>query len=148
VNKRKRIEEFETEFAKLHQRALDLLDRFPEDRLFAPSGSSSFGHEIIRSAAEVEKTSGGITTRLWDDPFEWTLPEELSDKRAITRYIEEVRATRTKGISFIRSDDELSLTIPAPEIFRSLSEILTHAITLSGSHLDRAYLISTAVTPA
>ena len=41
----------------------------------------SCGEYILRSAAAVEQTFGGITTRLWDDPFEWTLPEALSTDR-------------------------------------------------------------------
>ena len=29
------------------------------------------------SAGTIEQTFGGITANLWDDPFEWTLPETL-----------------------------------------------------------------------
>lgn len=143
---RQRIEAFETDFEKLHLRALELLDSFPEDRLFEPSGLISFGFEIIRSAAEVEKTFGGITTRLWDDPFEWTLPEQLSEKSSIKNYLEEVRSTRTNGLRFIKHDGELSLQIPAPEMVLSLSEILNATVTISTFHLERAFSINKATT--
>lgn len=148
MTQRKKINDFEQIFESLHKRAIELIDKFPEDRLFEPVGTSSFGFELIRSAAEVEKAFGGITTRLWDDPFEWTLPEELSDKTAIKNYLEEVRSTRTKGLQFIKHDDELSLQIPAPEKFLSLSEILTETISLASVHLDRATAISAAIKPA
>jgi hypothetical protein len=149
---RERIEDFERQFETLHKSAAELLDAFPEDRLFvkiALNGESiSFGVELIRSAAEVEKTFGGITTRLWDDPFEWTLPEELSDKAAVKNYLEEVRSTRTNGLRCIKSDNELAQEIPAPEKLLSLSEILTETVTLSTFHMDRASAISNGTKPA
>ncbi len=152
VIQRKNIEDFEREFEILHGSSVELLDAFPEDRLFTKTAlngeSISFGFELIRSAAQIEKAFGGITTRLWDDPFEWTLPEELSDKSAIKNYLEEVRTTQAKGLRFIKSDDELSLQIPAPEKFLSLSEILTETVTLSNFHLDRASAISDGIKPA
>ena len=55
---------------------------------FAPS-------RLLRSAAAVEQTFGGITTRLWDDPFEWTLPEKLSSTDLLIGYLNEVEQTRT-----------------------------------------------------
>lgn len=148
MTRRNKINDFEQVFESLHKRAIELIDDFPEHQLFEQSGTSSFGFELIRSAAEVEKAFGGITTRLWDDPFEWTLPEELSDKTAIKNYLEEVRSTRTNGLRFIKHDDELSLQIPAPENFLSLSEILTETVTLSAFHMDRASSIANTIKPA
>jgi hypothetical protein len=152
VIQRNRIQDFEHEFESLHKSAVELLEAFPEDHFFAMTGLNgeliSFGVELIRSAAEVEKAFGGITRRLWDDPFEWTLPEELSDKAAIKNYLDEVRSTRTKGLRFIKHDGELSQQIPAPEKFLSLSEILTETISLASVHLERATAISAAIEPA
>lgn len=135
---RNKIDKFEKEFESLHKRAIELIEKFPEDRLFEPTATSSFGFELIRSAAEVEKAFGGITTRLWDDPFEWTLPEELSDKPAINNYLEEVRSTRLHGFKFLKNDDDLNKLIPAPEKFQSIAEILRRTIELSKYHLQRA----------
>lgn len=138
---RKKIEDFEREFATLHKNALELLDAFPEDRLFSKTvlndETISFGVELIRSAAEVEKAFGGITTRLWDDPFEWTLPEELSDKSAIKNYLEEVKSARLNGFKFLKNDDDLNKLIPAPEQLLSIAEILKRTIELSKYHLQR-----------
>ena len=53
--------------ASLYQRADDL----------------SAGEQILRSAAAIEQTFGGLTANLWDDPFEWTLPETLSTSESI-----------------------------------------------------------------
>ncbi|MCV4777710.1 hypothetical protein OFM21_33535, partial [Escherichia coli] len=46
----------------------------------------STGEYLLRAAAAVEQTAGGITRRLWDDPFEWTLPEKLSTKELVAEY--------------------------------------------------------------
>jgi hypothetical protein len=150
---RKVLDSLEREFDLLHSRSLELLETFPESRLFEPHGfdnsrASSFGIEVIRSAAEIEKSFGGITTRLWDDPFEWTLPEELSDRSAIKNYLEEVRSTRSNGLRFIKRDDELSMEIPAPEKFVSLSEILAETMRLSSFHLHRAAAICDRIKSA
>ena len=75
----------------------------------------SCGEYVLRTAAIVEKTFGGITTRLWDDPFEWTLPEKLSDKHAIIDYLDEVEQTRSNGFKFFTSDSDLTREMPAPE---------------------------------
>ena len=136
-------------FESIHSASLELLDEFPADHLFIHSElggerGTSFAFELIRAAAEVEKAFGGITRRLWDDPFEWTLPEELSTKTAIRNYLAEVAAAREKGLRFIRSDEELSAKIPAPEEFLSLSEILTQTISRADNHLANATRITNA----
>ena len=55
---------------------------------------------LLRSAAAVEQTSGGISARLWDDPFEWTLPEELTTLERILNYLNEVRANTEKAFAY------------------------------------------------
>jgi hypothetical protein len=42
---------------------------------------SPAAEQILRSARIVEQVSGGITANLWDDPFEWTLPETFKNER-------------------------------------------------------------------
>jgi len=86
-------------------------------------------------------TFGGITTRLWDDPFEWTLPEKLSTHLAILQYLDEVETTRLKGFSFFTSDNDLGREIPAPEKMRPLADILIDTVS-QASHLQgRAFAI-------
>ena len=56
--------------------------------------ADSCGEQVLRSAAIVEQTFGGLTANLWDDPFEWTLPETLSTSAKVIEYLNEVEATR------------------------------------------------------
>src|SRR5436305_1775099 len=92
------------QFITLDSRSRDLLAVLTEEQLFQrPDGSStsmtpfSCGEYVLRSAAAVEQTFDGITTRLWDDPFEWTLPEKLSTRGAVRQYLDEVEETRKRG---------------------------------------------------
>ena len=95
----------------------------------------SCGEYLLRSAATVEQTFDGLTTRLWDDPFEWTLPEKLSTRAAVLEYLDEVDATRKRGFGFFKSDDDLKREIPAPEEFRTLADILVDTL-VRASHLE------------
>src|ERR1044072_5691571 len=91
------------QFARLHGRSLALVRGVPPERLYwqpergpasHPFPVYSCGEHLLRSAAAVEQTFGGITVNLWDDPFEWTLPESLSTKERVAEYLGEVAATR------------------------------------------------------
>ena len=113
------------QFSQLDQRSRSLLKLLDADTLYErPSQMAgtiepfSCGEFIARSAATVERTFGGITTRLWDDPYEWTLPEQLADTTSVLAYLDEVEATRRRGFAFIASDGDLGREIPAPERLR------------------------------
>jgi hypothetical protein len=134
----------EARFETLHERATGLLDRLRADRLMWRPASEglitySAGEFLVRSAAAVEQTFGGLTRRLWDDPFEWTLPEELSDHRAIAAYLDEVRETRIKGFEFILEDEDLFRMIPAPETLTSIANILLATLEKAAHLQGRAY---------
>jgi len=141
---------FERAFVALDARSRELLERVDDDQLFvrvADTGSlsgASVGEHILRSAAMVEKTFGGITTRLWDDPFEWTLPEQLSDKAAVHNYLDEVEATRAKGFGFFTSDDDLLREIPAPERLTPIIDILLCALARAAHFQGRAFAVFVA----
>ena len=85
------VRSLDAEFAGLHERSLTLLRAVPAGRLYwqppfegAPRlPARSCGEHILRSAAAVEQTFGGITVSLWDDPFEWTLPESLPTPESV-----------------------------------------------------------------
>ena len=136
------------EFVTVNRRSRELLALLDQDQLFRrPDGSPtsmtpfSCGEYLLRSAGRVEMTFGGITTRLWDDPFEWTLPEKLSTHLAILQYLDEVETTRLKGFSFFTSDNDLGREIPAPEKMRPLADILIDTVS-QASHLQgRAFAI-------
>lgn len=106
----------------------------------------SCGEYILRSAGAVEQTFDGLTTRLWDDPFEWTLPEKLSTHAAIVQYLDEVEATRKRGFAFFTSDDDLRREIPAPEKLRPLGDILTDTLARASHLQGRAFAIFQTLT--
>jgi hypothetical protein len=141
------------EFSAIDSRSRTLLSVIGPDELYRrPAGSSntsepfSCGEFIARSAAEVEKTFGGITTRLWDDPYEWTLPESLSSIVAILEYLDEVEATRSKGFDFLTSDADLAREIPAPSELRPIGWLLFDTISRAAHYQGRAYAIYQAVS--
>jgi hypothetical protein len=143
------LESLNGAFVSLDNRSRRLLEGLDEGRLFVemiaaargPAPLSS-GECIVRSAAKVEQTFGGITTRLWDDPFEWTLPERLADKRSILQYLDEVAQTRTRGMAFIGSDSELGTLIQAPVKMRTLREVLTSCLDSARKLLDQAEAVN------
>lgn len=101
----------------------------------------SCGEYILRSAAAVEQTFGGITVKLWDDPFEWTLPEELATKKKILEYLDEVEQTRQNGIGFFSSDEDLAKQIPAPEELKTLAELLVETLSRAEHFQGRAFAV-------
>lgn len=144
---------FDEEFTRLDRRSRSLLSLLDADTLYARpreiAGTIepfSCGEFIARSAAAVERTFGGITTRLWDDPYEWTLPEKLSDTPALFSYLDEVEATRRRGFGFFGSDADLSRQIPAPEHMRTLAEIMIEAIALASHYQGRAFALYQLMT--
>ncbi|HEY0659358.1 MAG TPA: hypothetical protein VGD05_12825 [Pyrinomonadaceae bacterium] len=145
---KKLIETFENQFAKLHLRSVALVKNIPDDKLFwKPRQLSqtfamfSCGEYVLRSAGAVEQTFGGIMTKLWDDPFEWTLPEELSSAAKIMEYLAEVDETRLKGFAFLISDDDLRKEMPAPEKLKSIAEILLETVARAEHFQGRAFSI-------
>ena len=144
---------FERQFTLLDGRSRELLARLSEEQLFLRPDRSqasmtpfSCGEYILRSAGAVEQTFDGLTTRLWDDPFEWTLPEKLSTHAAIVQYLDEVEATRKRGFAFFTSDDDLRREIPAPEKLRPLGDILTDTLARASHLQGRAFAIFQTLT--
>jgi hypothetical protein len=139
---------FENRFAAIHERSHSLLSLTDDDLLFRrpreiPKTFAMFsvGEYILRSAAAVEQTFGGITTKLWDDPFEWTLPEKLSTTTAVLEYLNEVESTRQKGFLFFKNDEDLSRRMPAPERLTSITELLLATLARAEHFQGRAFAI-------
>ena len=142
------IQSFDRRFAAIHSRSQELLELLTDDDLFRtprelPRTMTMFscGEFILRSAAAVEQTFGGITTRLWDDPFEWTLPEKLSSTELVTDYLREVEATRTRGMKFFTSDADLTKELPAPETLRPIVDLLIETIAKAEHFQGRAFAL-------
>ena len=142
------IEIFDRRFSELNIRSCKIIKNTPDEKLFWQSReenalfpADSIGEYILRSAGAVEQTFGGIRTRLWDDPFEWTLPETLSTSNLILQYLAEVEETRRKGFLLFQTDEDLRRDIPAPEKLKSLFEILLDTIAKAENFQGRAAAI-------
>ena len=133
---------------RLHERSHLFVQGIPNEKLFwkpreIPRTFAMFscGEYILRSAAAVEQTFGGITTRLWDDPFEWTLPEKLSTPELILEYLSEAEETRKKGFAFFRTDEDLRRELPAPEKLKSIFALLLETLARAENFQGRAFAI-------
>ncbi|MGI8641432.1 MAG: hypothetical protein ACR2MG_15980 [Pyrinomonadaceae bacterium] len=142
------IKSFERQFLLLHLRSCEFIKKIPNDKLFWKPRKIRFsfvqfscGEYILRSAGAVEQTFGGITSRLWDDPFEWTLPEELSTTGKILEYLAEVEAARQNGFAFFTSDEDLKKQMPAPEKLKSIFEILLATVARAEHFQGRAFAV-------
>jgi hypothetical protein len=157
------VRSLDKEFASLHARSRALLeiiatqDLYRQPREFAESEARavpiySCGENLLRAAAIVEQTFGGITANLWDDPFEWTLPETLSTAQLVADYLSEVEATRQRGFSLFKADTDLQKEIVVPSCERQtlcalLIETLARAAHLQGRAFAIFKLFSNARLP-
>lgn len=142
------IEIFDGQFKRLHERSCRLVEMTADAHLFAkprelPRTFTMFscGEYVLRSSAAIEQTFLGITRRLWDDPFEWTLPEELSTGAKVLEYLAEVEKTRTDGFAFFASDADLSREMPAPEILKPIVAILLDTVARAEHFQGRAFAV-------
>jgi len=99
----------------------------------------SVGEQILRSAATIEQTFGGLASNLWDDPFEWTLPETLSTSESIVEYLSEVDSTRRRVFESIDGDGALSkyVAVPSGES-KTLIELLLETLVRASEYRGRA----------
>ncbi len=139
---------FNAKFAELHKNSKQIIAKIPSEKLFwQPFEKDSLfpinscGEYVLRSAGKIEQTFGGITTKLWDDPFEWTLPEQLATKQLILEYLEEVEATRLRGFMLFQNDADLKKEIPAPVKMTTLFEILLDTLRVAENYQGRAVAI-------
>ncbi|HXD30413.1 MAG TPA: hypothetical protein VN643_04835 [Pyrinomonadaceae bacterium] len=137
------IQGFDSQFFEIHTRAHNMVGLTPPNLLYSGVLKSqtvrlpSIGELLLRSAAAVERTFGGITANLWDDPFEWTLPEYLSTNERVNEYLEEVEATRQRAFARFESDADLlkEVLIPAGTtcpLILLLTDTLVKAIDYQG----------------
>jgi hypothetical protein len=146
------IASLDREFTLIHRGWRELLDRIPPQLLYqkirasASGPDKSFGEEVLRSAGAIEQTFGGLTANLWDDPFEWTLPETLTTREKLREYLDEVEATRKRGFELLRSDDDLAKEIMAPAGPTQLLPLLLDTLERAGHHLGSAEAILKVLT--
>jgi hypothetical protein len=133
------VELLDREFASLIDGLRTLVKSVPVEALYRRPPSVTIGENILKSAGVVEQSFGGITTNLWDDPFEWTLPETLSTPDHILEYLAEVELTRKRGFaSFIEDATLLKyITLPSDEPCQLLA-LLLRTLTKASDHRGRA----------
>lgn len=161
LGKREIVTGLDREFARLHVNSCAVIENTPAEILYvvprhaeslsrrAPVGSTSphlspllsVGESVLRSAAAIEQTFGGITANLWDDPFEWTLPEKLSTVTAVTDYLTEVAAATASGFAYLTSDGDLMKEMPAPTELKPVSQILLETLSRAEHFQGRAYAV-------
>ena len=131
------------QFAAIHQRSCELTEKIRPDWLYRQPldtiGALSCGEHILRSAATVEQVFGGITVNLWDDPFEWTLPETLATPAKVIEYLREVEATRRRAFVVFKNDADLMKEIMAPAGRAQLVSLLLDALVRAAHHQGAAF---------
>lgn len=118
------IQQIDKEFATLITSLKDLAHSVPPENL-------------VRSAAAIEQMCGGLTSNLWDDPFEWTLPETLSNADRVIEYLSEVDLARERTFNAI---DDSALTkyilVPSGES-RMLISVLLETLVRASEYRGR-----------
>ena len=131
---------FDREFARLEHAWRELIQATDDERLYQidDKQNRSVGKQVLQSARIVEQTFGGITANLWDDPFEWTLPETLSTPEKVADYLNEVAATRKRGFELFQSDEDLLKEIMAPAGVTRLQALLLDTLLRARHYLGSA----------
>ena len=139
------IQGLDRQFAQLHRDSHKIIESILPQVLYQQPARNpnsqplhSGGEHLLRSAAIVEQTFGGITTNLWDDPFEWTLPETLTTPDKVAGYLDEVEVTRQHGFRHFKSDADLLREIMAPAGRTQLLPLLLDTLTRAAHHQGRA----------
>lgn len=142
------IAAFEERFAALHRRSSEFAVIIPPDKIYFRQREVtdalpvySCGEYLLRSAGAVEQTSNGIATKLWDDPFEWTLPETLSTNEKIIEYLNEVEESRTRTFGLLSSDQDLHRQLPAPEKLKTIFALLLETLARAENYQGRAFAV-------
>ena len=148
LGKRDIVTSLDREFSRLHQQSCALVSATSIDVLYAlpeQTGSSAsrqlpaIGESILRGAAAIEQTFGGITANLWDDPFEWTLPEYLSTPAKVTEHLGEVEATRQRAFTSFTDDACLLKHVAVPSgDTRPLIDLLLETLLNAASFQTQA----------
>jgi hypothetical protein len=119
---RELVDHLEREFTRLIENLKQLVNSVTSDLLYRRPPSVTFG---------------GLTANLWDDPFEWTLPETLSTAELINEYLSQVDDARARAFRSISGDRDLTKYISGPsgepqQLFAVLVETLVKASDYHG----------------
>jgi len=127
---------FDREFARLERAWRELIQATSDKVLYQKDDQRglSVGEQVLQSARIVEQTFGGITASLWDDPFEWTLPETLTTSHKLLAYLGEVEDARRRGFELFQSDEDLLKTIMTPAGPTPVMSLLLDTLVRAGHH--------------
>ncbi len=131
---------FDGEFLRLQSEWRELVRTIEPQKIYQrPSARElSSGELVLRSAGAVEQVFDGITANLWDDPFEWTLPENLTTPEKVLEYFDEVEATRQRGFESFRDDADLMKEVMTPSGTMPLASLLLDTLVRARHHLLNA----------
>jgi len=131
---------FDHEFLRLQSRWRELIQAIEPSKIYKRTSAHglSLGEQIVRSAGAVEQTFDGITANLWDDPFEWTLPENLATREKLLEYLDEVEATRQRGFGLFKDDEDLLKEVMTPSGKMHLASLLLDTLVRARNHQVRA----------
>jgi hypothetical protein len=131
---------FEQEFQRLEHQWRVSIKELDSSELYSEAQQQLYppAEQILRSARIVEQVSGGITASLWDDPFEWTLPETLRTKDKLIRYVDEVHDARARAFQLFKDDADLLKTVMAPSGATPLMSLLLDALVRASCYQPRA----------
>ena len=127
---------FDREFLRLQSEWRELIQRIEPEEIYQRSSAHelSIGEQVLRSARAVEQTFGGITASLWDNPFEWTLPENLATPEKLLQYFDEVEATRQRGFALFKYDEDLMKEVMTPSGTMQLGSLLLDTLVRARHH--------------
>lgn len=127
------VNHLDQELASIIRGLKELVNSVPQHLLYQNPPAVSIGENILRSAAVIEQVCGGLTANLWDHPFEWTLPETLSNAERIVEYLSEVDLARERALNSIVDDSALSkyVSVPSGEPRLLVSLLLETLVTAS-----------------
>jgi len=131
---------FDHEFLRLQSEWGELIQAIEPDKIYQRTSAHELspGEHIVRSAGAVEQTFDGITANLWDDPFEWTLPENLATREKLLEYFDEVKATRQRGFGLFKDDEDLLKEVMTPSGKMHLASLLLDTLVRARHHQLRA----------
>ncbi len=140
LGKRHIVDSLDRAFARLHAGSCNIVQRTTTERLYQSRDEAlSIGESVLRSAAVVEQAFGGITANLWDDPFEWTLPEYLTTPARVLEHLREVETTRARAFASFTDDSCLTKQIATPaEQSQSLVDLLLQTLERAAAFQGQA----------
>src|ERR1043166_855728 len=147
---RQKVEDLNRQFAEIHKISCDFTAGLSAELLYTrpaqASPNDTCGEQILRCSAVIEQSFGGLTANLWDDPFEWTLPETLNTPARVLEYLREVEELRNQGFLAFSDDSDLCKEIMTPANPTKILPFLLDTLKRARHHQHRAFKAFEALT--